>query len=173
MASYYYLVSSLPTITADSGMPISYDEFLTMCQSVVSEETYRLLEDLTLYSDEGPLMQEWGAFYSSLMNELNSQRSLKLGRPYNKIFDKDPACAEAVTSAINARDPLTAEKILLEYEFRQLDDLVGLHIFDDHVLFGYALKLKLMERLNRFSSEKGRKEFSDILGGLQTQITSL
>ena len=173
MASYFYLIPSLPALDADAGMPISYEEFLKNCQSVVSEETYSLLEGLTLSSDAGPLMKEWGAFYSSLKNELSYQRSLRLGRSYNKVYDKDPACAEAVSSAMNAKDPLTAEKILLEYEFRKIDDLVGLHIFDDYVLFGYAVKLKLMERLGRFSAEQGRKEFSGILGQLQTQITSL
>ena len=173
MASYFYLIPSLPTLDADAEMPISYGEFLKNCKSVVSEETYALLEDLTLASDEGPLMKEWGAFYSTLRNELSYQRSQRLGRPYNKVYDKDPACAEAVSSAMNAKDPLTAEKILLDYEFRKIDDLVGLHIFDDYVLFGYAVKLKLMERLGRFSAEEGRKEFTGILGQLQTQITSL
>ena len=48
MASYYYLISSLPTLSADGGMPFSYEEFLRLCQSNVSGETYRLLEELDL-----------------------------------------------------------------------------------------------------------------------------
>ena len=40
MASYYYLISSLPTLSADGGMPFSYEEFLRLCQSNVSGETY-------------------------------------------------------------------------------------------------------------------------------------
>ena len=173
MASYYYLISSLPTLSADGAMPFSYSEFLRLCQSNVSEDTYRLLEDLTVSSGKGPLLDEWGTFYSSLSRELSSQRSAKLGKPYAAVYDKDPVSASAVSAALAAKDPLAAERILLDYEFDQLDMLVGLHSFDDYVLFGYALKLKLLERLNSFEAEKGKTEFNYILKGLEEQVTSL
>ena len=173
MASYYYLISSLPTLSADGDMPFSYSEFLRLCQSNVSEETYRLLEDLTVSSSKGPLLDEWGAFYTSLSKELSSQRSARLGKSYAAVYDKDPISAAAVSAALAAKDPLAAEQILLGYEFDQLDMLVGLHSFDDYVLFGYALKLKLLERLNSFEAEKGKTEFNYILKGLEEQVTSL
>ena len=173
MASYYYLISSLPTLSADGAMPFSYSEFLRLCQSNVSEETYRLLEDLTVSSNKGPLLDEWGAFYTSLSKELSSQRSARLGKSYAAVYDKDPISAAAVSAALAAKDPLAAEQILLGYEFDQLDMLVGLHSFDDYVLFGYALKLKLLERLNSFEAEKGKTEFNYILKGLEEQVTSL
>ncbi|MBR5731405.1 MAG: hypothetical protein IKX89_05620 [Firmicutes bacterium] len=173
MASYYYLISSLPMLSADGGMPFSYEEFLKMCQANVSGETYKLLEGLSLSSDEGPLLEEWGAFYNGLMKELNSQRSLKLGKPYPPVYDKEPASASVVTAAISAKDPLAAERILLEHEFDQLDIMVGLHSFDDWVLFGYAVKLKLLERIGSFVKEKGKKEFNDILSDLEEQVTRL
>ena len=37
MASYYYLIASLPELRADGDLPITYDEFLTLCQSNVSD----------------------------------------------------------------------------------------------------------------------------------------
>ena len=77
------------------------------------------------------------------------------------------------SSAVAAGDPLTAERILLAYEFDRLDDMVGLHSFDDTVLFGYALKLKLLERACSFEKKKGEKEFNDILKGLEDQVMSL
>ena len=55
MASYYYLISSLPDLRTDGDMPMTYDEFLDMCQSNVSESKYELLKNLTLSSEEGPL----------------------------------------------------------------------------------------------------------------------
>ena len=173
MASYYYLISSLPMLSADGGMPFSYAEFLKMCQSNVSEETYKLLEGLTLSSCEGPLLDEWGTFYNGLKKELNSQRSAKLGKPYPAAYDKEPASAAVVSAAVGAKDPLAAEHVLLDYEFGQLDTMVGLHSFDDWVLFGYAVKLKLLERVNSFGFEKGKKEFNDILRDLEEQVMSL
>lgn len=173
MASYYYLISTLPTLSADGGMPFSYEEFLRLCQSNVSGETYKLLEELDLSSDKGPLLDEWGAFYRSLSKELNLQRSVKLGKAYPVVFDKDPVSSSVASAAVAAGDPLTAERILLAYEFDRLDDMVGLHSFDDFVLFGYALKLRLLERACSFEKKKGEKEFSDILKGLEDQVMSL
>ena len=173
MASYYYLISSLPELRADGEMPISYSEFLTYCQSNVSESTYQLLKDLTLNSTEGPLVDKWANFYGMLMKELNYQRSMNLGKSYSSTYDKDGFIAQVVNSALSAKNPLEAEKVLLEYEFDNLDSLVGLHMFDDYVLFGYAIKLKLLERLNSFEQTKGKAEFKSLFDGIQQRVYSL
>ena len=173
MASYYYLIASLPELRADGDMPISYEQFLALCESNVSEETYERLRDLTLSSTEGPLVREWGTFYRMLTRELSYQRSVNLGRTYSSAYDKDGFIAQVAQSAMSAKNPLEAERLLLEYEFENLDSLVGLHMFDDHVLFGYAIKLKLLERLNSFEQEKGKAEFQTLLGGVQERVYSL
>ena len=80
MASYYYLIASLPELSADGDMPITYSEFLSCCQSNVSDSDYELLKDLTLSSTEGPLVKEWSEFYGMLSKELNYQRSRNLGK---------------------------------------------------------------------------------------------
>ncbi len=173
MASYYYLVSSLPMLSSDGDMPMSYEEFLKCCRNNVSEEKYKLLESLTLSSKEGPLLEEWASAYGSLMKELNSQRSLALGKPYPTGFDRDGMNTQVVTAVLNARNPLEAEQILLDHEFDLLDSLVGLHMFDDYVLFGYAVKLKLLERKNCFEKEKGKSEFKHLFDEIQQRVYSL
>ena len=75
MASYYYLISSLPDLRTDGDMPFTYEEFLGMCQSNVSESKYEFLSNLTLSSDEGPLLKDWAVFYNNLMSELNEPRT--------------------------------------------------------------------------------------------------
>lgn len=173
MASYYYLISSLPDLRADGEMPITYDEFLKCCQSNVSDKTYERLQNLTLASEEGPLVEEWAAFYGMLTKELNYQRSMALGRSYSNVFDKDGLIAQVAASALAAKNPLEAERILLDYEFNELDTLVGMHIFDDYVLFGYAIKLKLLERQSCFEQTKGKAEFKSLFDQIQKQVYSL
>ena len=114
MASYYYLISSLPDLRTDGEMPFSYEEFLGMCQSNVSESKYECLKNLTLSSEEGPIMKEWAASYKNLMSELNYQRSVNLGRPYLASYDKDSVTAQVAGAALAAKNPLEAEKILLD-----------------------------------------------------------
>ena len=173
MASYYYLISSLPDLRTDGDMPMTYDEFLDMCQSNVSESKYELLKNLTLSSEEGPLLKEWSTFYKNLMGELNYQRSVSLGRPYLTSYDKDSVIAQVAGAAMAAKNPLEAEKILLECEFDNLDSLVGLHTFDDRYLFGYAIKLKLLERQSCFVQSKGKKEFKRLFDQVQQRVYSL
>ncbi len=173
MASYYYLISSLPDLRTDGDMPMTYDEFLDMCQSNVSESKYELLKNLTLSSEDGPLLKEWSAFYKNLMGELNYQRSVSLGRPYLTSYDKDSVIAQVAGAAMAAKNPLEAEKILLECEFDNLDSLVGLHTFDDRYLFGYAIKLKLLERQSCFVQSKGQKEFKRLFDQVQQRVYSL
>ena len=173
MASYYYLISSLPDLRTDGDMPMTYDEFLDMCQSNVSESKYELLKNLTLSSEEGPLLKEWSAFYKNLMGELNYQRSVSLGRPYLTSYDKDSVIAQVAGAAMAAKNPLEAEKILLECEFDNLNSLVGLHTFDDRYLFGYAIKLKLLERQSCFVQSKGQKEFKRLFDQVQQRVYSL
>ena len=173
MASYYYLIASLPELRADGDMPLTYDEFLSCCQSNVSEEKYQMLKDLTLDSTEGPLVDEWSRFYGMLMKELNYQRSMNLGKIYSSAYDNDGLIAQAAAAALSEKNQLEEEKVLLEYEFENLDSLVGLHMFDDYVLFGYAIKLKLLERLNCFEQTKGKAEFQSLFDGIQQRVYSL
>ncbi|MBO5564626.1 MAG: DUF2764 family protein [Lachnospiraceae bacterium] len=173
MASYYYLIASLPELRTEGEMPISYEEFLTLCSGNVSEETYDLLKGLSLHSTEGPLIKEWAEFYGLLQRELSHQRNLNLGRNDTTVYEKDGLIGQVVSAALSAKNPLEAERILLEYEFENLDNLVGLHMFDDYVLFGYAVKLKLLERLTSFEQEKGKQEFQSLFEGIQKSVYSL
>lgn len=173
MASYYYLISSLPDLKTDGDMPMTYEEFLHCCQGVVSEKDYSRLESLTLSSSEGPFMKKWSDFYGMLKSELNYQRSVLLGKTYPSGYDKDGMIAQVAGAAVNARNPLEAEKILLDCEFENLDALVGMHMFDDTVLFGYALKLKLLERLSCMKHDRGEAEFRKLFSQVQERVYSL
>ena len=108
-----------------------------------------------------------------MTKELNLQRSMKLGKSYPAPSAKDYVTAQVVGSALSAKNPLEAEQIMLDFSFQQLDQLVGLHMFDDYVLFGYALKLKLLERQRSFEHEKGQAEFRRLLSVVQQRVYSL
>ena len=47
MASYYYLISSLPLLKTQGEPPLDYAAFLSMCRSAVSGSVYKTLEELT------------------------------------------------------------------------------------------------------------------------------
>lgn len=173
MASYYYLISSLPDLKTDGEMPLSYEEFIELCRMHMNKEKLQVLENLTLASEEGPLLREWSQFYGKLTRELNSQRAARLGKSYPTADDKDYVLGQVAAAALAARNPLEAEKILLDCEFENLDSLVGLHNFDDEYLFGYAIKLKLLERQGCFEQKKGQAEFKRLFDQVQQRVYSL
>ena len=170
MASYYYLLSSLPMLRSDGEIPFEYDTFLSMCKSAVSSSKYAILENLTLSSAEGPLLSEWSKFYTIFKQELTAQRNQRLGRQVSFSYQKDETMSKTIAAAMNHKNPLEAEKVLLALQFEILDGLIGTHYFDDYALMGYALKLKLLERKNVFDQKKGKAELGRILHGLQQQI---
>lgn len=82
MASYYYLISSLPMLRTQGEPPMDYATFLSQCRSAVSEGTYKTLEELTVRSGKGPLLSEWGEFYQSLSGaDLSAQCEAGPGLP--------------------------------------------------------------------------------------------
>lgn len=173
MASYYYLISSLPMLRTRGEPPMDYAEFLRQCRTAVSPGVYETLATLTVSADRGPFLSQWAEFYQSLSRELTYQRSVKLGRPCPVPSDRDAGITQAVTAAVNAENPLEGERILLDLEFKRLDDMIGLHNFDEHALYGYAMKLRLLERQQGFRYEAGKRSFDGLIAHIQQQVSSL
>ena len=134
---------------------------------------YEPLANLTVSADHGPFLSQWAEFYQSLSRELTYQRSVKLGRACPVPSDRDAAIVQTVTAAVNAENPLEGERLLLDLEFRRLDDMIGLHNFDDHALYGYAMKLRLLERQRGFRYETGKRAFDGLMDSIRQQVASL
>ncbi len=172
MTSYYYLISSLPSLSTGRPAPFDYDGFLKACRFAVSDRLFEKLESLTPESEGVHFMKEWHAFYGRLISRINYLRRVKLGKPAEPV-NVDVEIARLADKAMNAGDPLTAEKSLLDAQFALVDRLTNNHYFDEYVLFGYALKLLLLERANAFETEKGETEFRRMFGVIQSRILEI
>ena len=160
-------------LRADGDMPFGYDEFISMCEGSVQGKTLDTLKNLTLTSDGAGILGEWEKYYSELSEQLAYSRKIKLSQKANQpLFASDEA-VKAVNSAMNEKNPLNAEFILLEYQFKKLDELIGSHNFDEYALFGYALKLKLLERKTVFDKEIGKSELMRIVKNIRKQVTDI
>jgi len=157
-------------LKTNGELPLDYEGFLDNCVNNVSTKDYELLKNLSLTSEANSFFKEWSSFYKSLNDELNYQRKLKLGKPANHQFLKDPQAEAIISSVMHAKNPLEAEKILLDLEFNKLDEILSLHYFDEYCLFGYAIKLKLLERVNSFKFKEGKQEFKILLSNIAEQI---
>lgn len=160
-------------LKADGEMPIKYDEFLHYCEGNVNASKYGLLKELSVNSTEGPLVKEWAEFYRKFNGELTFRRNKKLGRPASRDFDKDDDTSKVISAALSDDNPLNAEIMLLSFLFKKLDTFIGTHVFDDYALFGYALKLKLLERKTVFNTETGKSELNRLVKNIEKQISEI
>ena len=173
MASYYYLISSLPMLKSDGSIPMDSKSFLEQCKSCVSASTYDALCNLSNADNSHPMLKAWANFYNSLMSELNYQRKVKLGKQCAIPENRDAEVINTIASALAAKNPLISEQMLLELEFNRIDAMMGLHNFDDYYLYGYAIKLMLLERQTIFKHDEGQEEFKALFKGVQKQIVSM
>ena len=174
MASYYYLISSLPMLRAGDAPPLDYAAFLDQCQGAVSDRVYRSLEELTVRSEDGGFVSRWAAFYRVLQGELTYQRRVKRGESCAAPNERDAAVTQTVHRGSERKGPARGRAgCCSRWEFDRLDELVGLHSFDDCALYGYALKLRLLERQRVFRHDEGKAAFDTLLGQVRQQIFSL
>lgn len=182
MSSYYYLVAALPMLRYDGAAPMTYEDFLELCRGNVSKRDFRLISSATLSpagddrSSTYPFLKKWNHFRDMVASELSDQRARKLefcGDRYKNEGDKEYRISETVRAALSAPNPLQGELLLISLYWKFLDDLGGLHAFDVDALLAYAVKLQLLERKGRFSSQEGNTEFRWLFSNLQSKIKSI
>ncbi len=181
MASYYYLVASLPTLRYDAEAPMSFDQFLQACKGNVGPHHMALLEAATLADTGKPVphnsfLAAWVSYRTMVAKELSDQRARKLdivGDRYRNTGDKEYRIIETVRSALNAPDPLQGELMLMRLYWDFLDEQAGLHTFDMTALMAYAVKLQILERRGRFAQQAGNTEFKHLFSNLQSKIQSI
>ena len=174
MASYYYLVATLPMLRFDGTAPFGCDAFLELCKGKVSDSDYdTLFQALHNQASNHPFLKKWQTFDKMVKQELNDQRSRKLSLSspkYRNDGPKEYRITEAVRLAVGNDNPLEAEMELMSLSWKYLDELAVLHTFDIEGLLSYAIKLQLMERKGLFTREDGNAEFKRLFSNLQSEI---
>ena len=176
MASYYYLVATLPMLRFDGQCPFDTDSFLEQCKNQVTSRDYQtIVSALSGRSSSHPFLKKWQHFSSMVKKELNDQRSKKLGlsvHTYRNEGDKEFRIGETVRQALSNENALEAELALLSLKWNYLDEISALHYFDVEALLSYAVKLQLLERKSLFTKEEGYAEFKRLFSNLQTEIAN-
>lgn len=174
MASYYYLVATLPTLRLDGPLLLSTKSFFTLCKSQVSERHYHLLcKTVSGEPSSHPFLKAYQHFEAMVHKELVEQRSRKLSLSdpaYRNDADKEGRISDTVRQALAQENVLEAELLLLALKWKFLDELAALHTFDMEALIGFALKLALLERKSLFTREEGNAEFKRLFSNIQTEI---
>lgn len=176
MASYYYLVASLPMLRYDSPSPITVDQFLADCRSAMDGKAYHLVEcAVTGKPANNRFLRTYQHFCLMVRKELSEQRARRLSLPgetYKNDGEKSYVITDAVRAAVSNENVLDAEMSLIILQWKQLDEMTAGHTFDMEGVLGYALKLGIITRKNLFDNEQGNIEFRRLFSNLQSDIKS-
>ena len=162
MASYYYLISSLPMLRAGDAPPLDYAAFLDQCRGAVSDRVYRSLEELTMTDSVSAF--DGG----SLMNCLSLHRIRLLAPPGGATCL--PKILGETASELDVRflHGDTCTPLLFPAYTEELEDLSPAHIFQRRIhgagysyrqcFDGAALNLRQYDRA--FSELAERHDFA-------------
>lgn len=167
---YYYLVSILPSLVFGKKLPLDSEKFRQLCTSHLGRSDNESLCQIMMPNPEKKVLHkffdDWNNWDSELKKELALMRASRISDRNNSQLSHLPRTVNEHNTLINqimtAKNPLDAEKVLAKARWNQLDNMEFGHYFDFEKIISYALKLKIMERLESFDQIKGMKIFKGI-----------
>jgi hypothetical protein len=146
---------------------MSSEAFIELCRQQLDQDDFQALE-------RGSGAAFWTAFQAwdeTLRLNLARYRAQKLGREGAAQMEAPPDPAEAAAAAKTAlsfESPLEAELFLDQSRWNAVEALQGLDYFHVNTVFGYLVKLRLMERRAKFTVDAGfgayKNLYNDIIG---------
>ena len=177
MASYYYLVASLPTLSLDEEPSITPAEFLASCDQWLDADDARDVHDLMDNHSErvkAACIHQWQARETEIRNTIARLRAAKVhadAEPFLRpCRELDLYTEKAVAEAMSRPQPLERELGLDRLRWSLLDDLSRFDPFGLPAVIAYALKLKLVERWSALTVEKGRAVVEEYLTKQLTEM---
>ncbi|MDR1910063.1 MAG: hypothetical protein LBQ35_09155 [Spirochaetaceae bacterium] len=180
--AYYYLAAQLPALAYNQGAPMTSEAFRELALTQLSAADAALLDYCTLDPASGPedpytgplpavdpaFIDKWRGWERALRLNLARFRSLKVKREGALPDAPDyPTGAVAAAKAAVAMDsPLEAELFLDKARWDAIEAFQGIQYFSRNTIYGYLLKLRLLERRALFKAEEGFTEYK----GLYTAI---
>ena len=201
MGSYYYFAAQLPYLMYGQKPPMSSEVFREQAQHFLTSDDMKFfklvdmdpgdnnLSDKTQKSEASSglsyaasasksgcdFIDQWREWERALRLNLARQRAHKLAREGIEtvappMFPTDAAAT--VTKAVTATEsPLDAEIVLDKARWAAIEELQGFDYFNRKTIYAYLLKLLLLERHEKFNTEKGFNEYkslyASILGSVQ------
>ncbi|MDR2068865.1 MAG: DUF2764 domain-containing protein [Spirochaetaceae bacterium] len=187
MGSYYFLIAQLPYLIYGQPAPMSPEAFKSLCDYHLDPADRVLLDYCTLegggiYREGFPSYGEspeptpsafingWRSWERALRLHLARLRFQRL-KPEGGTAPASPPegmvqAALAAKAALAIESPLEAELFLDKSRWDVIETLQGIDYFTRNTIFGYLLKLLLMERRSFFKAEEGFAEYKGLYASI-------
>lgn len=172
----YYLISQLPSLDGigeNSPVPITEERFMELCEGSLKKKALSELKNIKLI----PTIDAEKSHSSLVENWNNGERNLRFAlakiraERMNKSFDLGnkhlPAeLFKVAGDVMEIKNPLEAEKFLLQYRLRFLETIRPMDNFSEDFIFYYGLKLKLILRIRQFDTQVGEATYKNIYNSI-------
>lgn len=166
MTHQYYFAATLPSLQFGMEPPLTGAEFLARAARYLPEHELEVMSAITLApgpeeaaASPSPLLRRYAAWSASLRLELARLRAERAGRTFEAggLADVpvDANALAAARSAFSAASPLDGELELEGRRWAFIDGLSPIQTFDFDGLCAWRLKLLILERLSRLTTERG------------------
>ena len=168
---YYYVISSLPSLSLKEELPIRKNNFLSVCKENLKTTDFEMLRSIDLFEadqDKAPLdiVRHFFSWEREVRNALVKLRAERLGLDSVDFIRggmSDHLTGHIAEEAFNADSPLMAENILNKARWKYLDELEFGHYFDIEILVIFFIKLQILERVSLFDAVQGQEKLNAVV----------
>ena len=164
MSSYYYFISTLPSLAFGEKPPMTSADFLKNSREWISDADWHSLKAIVESCEntaKNDIEIQWGNWEETLRNSLAAARAAKLGKdqaPYLiKSGSADSQMRSAVQEAVKEENQQKAEETIDKLKWSFLDEISATHSFDFNIALSYVLKLRILERWAALDEETGKE----------------
>ena len=172
----YYLIAQLPSLdiaNETTALPITEERFCELCKSNLGKKAWNALNGLTLVPKKQnkksgySFIDRWNKWEKNFRLVLAVARADKMKKPYEgETGEISAELLQTVRQAVELEDPLEAERYLTRVRLDFLETLRPADSFSESMLFYYALKLKLILRIQQFDKRMGQDAYRKIYGSI-------
>lgn len=172
----YYLISQLPSLDGigeNSPVPITEELFMELCERYLKKKALGELKNIKLIptidaeKSHSSLVENWNNGERNLRLALAKVRSEKMNKSFDLGNKHLPIeLFKVAGNAVEIKNPLEAEKFLLQYRLSFLETIRPMDNFSDDFIFYYGLKLKLILRIRQFDTQAGETTYKNIYNSI-------
>ena len=165
--SLIYLISSLPALDFNSAPPLSHEAFLQTCRDWLSEKECNAVESLLSNKHSGhPFVAAWMDKETILRNALVDVRARAAGVDASLHTRYAHGCDKKIESdvedAVQHHNPQQKERSIDKIRWETVEELQGPDPLTIKTIFAYAIKLAIVSRWSKRSSESGQETFGEL-----------
>jgi len=165
MSNLVYLMCSLPSLRFGQEPPITMDEFTADAKSQLSAKHFKKLEPVDIFQktdSEGNVgLKNIGTMLDDVKKDISEIRAAKTQK-------RTPGLQRLPQAIINA-NPLECEKLIMRWQWEELDTIQAGESFSFTEVMVYKLRLQILNRLNSFDKERGAQVLASVVNPVKEE----